>query len=76
LPATAKACWGVIVLYSGNQSRNDIITLRGIVRGPGHYATPSADRVDRLMQKGLIKKKRGNLRATLKGRLVALLSPN
>ena len=61
-------------MYSGNQTRNDIITLRGIVRGPGNYATPSPDRVGRLMQKGLIKKKRGNLRATLKGRLVALLS--
>jgi hypothetical protein len=61
-------------LYSGNQSRNDIITLRGIVRGPGNYATPSPDRVERLMRNGLVRKKRGNLRATLKGRIVALLS--
>jgi hypothetical protein len=64
------------VLYSGNQNRNDIVTLRGIVRGPGYYATPSPERVDRLMSKGLIKKKRGNLRPTLKGRLIALLSPD
>ena len=62
------------MLYSGHQSRNDIVTLRGIVRGPGNYATPSPDRVNRLMQKGLVKKKRGNLRPTLKGRILALLS--
>jgi hypothetical protein len=32
----------------------------------------SPERVDRLVQKGLVKKKRGALRPTLKGRLLAL----
>lgn len=62
------------VLYRRSSNKNDIMTLRGIVRGPGNYATPSPDRIERLMQQGLIKKKRGSLRATLKGRFVALLS--
>jgi hypothetical protein len=49
----------------------DLKTLTGIVRGPGFYPTPSQDRVERLLKNGLIKKSRGTLRATLKGRLVA-----
>jgi hypothetical protein len=49
----------------------DLRTLTGIVRGPGFYPTPSQDRVERLLKNGLIKKSRGTLRATLKGRLVA-----
>ena len=50
----------------------DLRTLVGIVRGPGYYATPSPERVERLVRKGLAIKKRGGvLRATLKGRLVA-----
>jgi hypothetical protein len=65
---------GQRVLYSGNRNKNDINTLRGIVRGPGNYATPSPDRIDRLMRRGLVKKKRGSLRPTLKGRIVALLA--
>jgi hypothetical protein len=62
------------VLYRSYQNKNDLMTLRGVVRGPGNYATPSPDRIERLMQKGLIKKKRGTLRPTLKGRIVALFS--
>jgi hypothetical protein len=54
-----------------DQRKNDLATLKGIIRGPGTYATPSADRTDRLMQQGLVKKVRGVLRPTLKGRIVA-----
>jgi hypothetical protein len=53
--------------------QNDLATLRGIVRGPGFYPTPSPDRVNRLIQKGLVKMKRGALRPTIKGHIVALL---
>ena len=53
---------------------NDLRTLAGIVRGPGWYATPSPERISRLMSKGLIKKKSGVLRPTLKGRIVAWLN--
>jgi hypothetical protein len=50
----------------------DMRTLMGIVRGPGNYATPSPDRIERLVQRGLVVKKRGGaLRATLKGRILA-----
>jgi hypothetical protein len=52
----------------------DLQTLRGIVRGPGNYATPSPDKIERLMQQGLIKKKNRRLVPTLKGRVVAWLS--
>lgn len=62
------------MLYSPNGSRNDLATLRGIVRGPGNYATPSPDRLNRLMSKGLVKKIKGDLRPTLKGRILALLT--
>jgi hypothetical protein len=49
----------------------DLQTLVGILRGPGNYATPSPDRVDRLVQSGLVVKRRGGLlRATFKGRIV------
>ena len=53
--------------------QRDLKTLAGIVQGPGAYATPSPDRVNRLMQHGLIKTKGGTLRPTLKGRIVAWL---
>lgn len=53
--------------------QSDLITLRAIVRGPGSYATPSPDRVKRLVARGLVKKQRGNLQATIKGRVVALM---
>jgi hypothetical protein len=52
----------------------DLQTLRGILRGPGNYPTPSADKIERLMSQGLIKKKNRRLVATLKGRIVAWLS--
>jgi len=42
-----------------------------IKRGPGQYPTPSPDRVQRLIDKGLVKKERGTLRLTLKGRIVS-----
>ncbi|HEX3440440.1 MAG TPA: hypothetical protein VHT93_08850 [Pseudolabrys sp.] len=51
----------------------DLYTLTGIMRGPGRYATPSFERVERLIENGLIKRSRGTLRVTLKGRIVAWL---
>jgi len=59
---------------AGKKQSYDKILLRGIVRGPGCYPTPSPQRVDRLTEMGLIKRKRGTLRPTLKGRLVAFFS--
>jgi hypothetical protein len=46
-------------------------TLVGIVRGPGNYATPSPERTGRLIRNGLVVRKRGVLRPTLKGRILA-----
>lgn len=54
-------------------SERDIELLAGIVQGPGHYPTPSPERVQRLIDKGLVRKIRGRLRPTLKGRIVAWL---
>jgi predicted transcriptional regulator len=51
----------------------DLRTLAGIVKGTGFYATPSADRIKRLIEKGLIKQQSGALRPTLKGRIIAFL---
>ena len=45
--------------------------LTAIKRGPGEYPTPSPERVNRLIQRGLVKKDRGTLRLTLKGWLVS-----
>jgi len=53
--------------------KRDLDTLAGIIRGPGWYATPPAERVESLLRRGLIKRRKGHLRPTLKGRLVALL---
>jgi hypothetical protein len=53
---------------------NDLATLRGIVRGPGSYPTPSRERIQRLADRGLVKKSNGSLRPTLKGRLFARLA--
>ena len=50
----------------------DLQTLAGIVRGPGFYASPSPDRIKRLLENRLIKQQRGTLRPTLKGRIVTL----
>jgi hypothetical protein len=66
----ARVCASRAVLRTSEQER--YVPLRRIVRGPGNYATPLAGGVDRLVQKGLVKKKRGALRPTLKGRLLAL----
>jgi len=52
---------------------NDLKTLAGIIRGPGFYATPSRKRVGRLLRNGLVKKKNGVLRPTLKGRIIIWL---
>lgn len=54
---------------NGDAERRDLRTLAGIVRGPGNYATPSPDRVNRLVARGLVKKSAGQLRPTLKGRV-------
>jgi hypothetical protein len=35
----------------------DLQALKGILRGPGNYPTPSPDKIERLMHQGLIKKK-------------------
>ncbi len=51
----------------------DARVLAGIMRGPGNYATPSPGCVARLAALGLVKKKRGRLAPTLKGRIVARL---
>lgn len=49
----------------------DLRLLGLIKRGPGHYPTPSPEAVRRLMDKGLVKKERGALRLTLKGRVIS-----
>jgi len=51
----------------------DLQALKGILRGPGNYPTPSPDKIERLMHQGLIKKKNRRLAPTLKGRIVAWL---
>ena len=66
-------CGGVLLKIDRGTSKRDLSTLADIVRGPGMYATPSPERVERLVQNGLVKKKNGKLRATFKGRLIALL---
>jgi hypothetical protein len=53
--------------------KHDLRLLAGIARGPGHYATPPREHVDRLMELGLVKKKRHRLAPTMKGRIVAWL---
>lgn len=53
--------------------RRDLQTLAGIVRGPGNYATPSPQRIARLVDQGMIKHKRKGLTPTLQGRVFAWL---
>lgn len=53
--------------------RRDLQLLAGIARGPGHYPTPSPDRVQRLLRLGVIKRAQGGLTLSLKGRLFAWL---
>jgi len=49
----------------------DLDTLVRILRGPGNYPTPSPERIQRLVNSGLVVKLRGGaLRPTLKGRIV------
>jgi hypothetical protein len=55
-------------------NRRDLQLLAGIARGPGNYATPSAERVERLIERGVIKKTRRGLALTLDGRIVVWLS--
>ena len=57
---------------SDELERRDLELLARIARGPGNYPTPSPDRVDRLVTRGLVRKKR-NLALTLHGRLLAWL---
>lgn len=65
---------GAVVLSLSRIEKRDLRTLAGIVRGPGHYATPSPDRVERLVQNGLATKvPGGSLRATIKGRIITWL---
>lgn len=59
--------------WDADVKRRDLRTLTGIVRGPGHYATPSPERVGRLVARGLVKQSDGRLRPTLKGRIAAWL---
>jgi hypothetical protein len=49
--------------------------LAGIARGPGQCATTPREQVDRLMEPGLVKKKRHRLAPTMKGRVVAWPRP-
>ena len=60
-------------MNSDDIKNRDIKLLTGIIRGPGAYPTPSLERIERLMKKGLITKRKGRLRPTIKGRFVAWL---
>ena len=64
---------GMTMDEAGDIKYRDLKLLAGTVRGPGYYPTPSLERIERLMQKGLVTKKKGRLRPTLKGRLIAWL---
>lgn len=70
---TLRRFTGAIMNTDDDIKDRDIETLVGIVRGPGTYATPSPDRIERLLQKGLITRKKGRLRPTIKGRIIAWL---
>jgi hypothetical protein len=54
--------------------RRDLQLLAGIIRGPGNYPTPSPERMARLLQQGLVKKKHRTLAPTLKGRVIVWLA--
>ncbi len=51
----------------------DLQLLAGIARGPGNYPTPSRERVERLLARGLVKKTRRGLALTVHGRVLAWL---
>lgn len=58
-----------------NEIKNrDLKLLAGIVRGPGNYPTPSLERIERLVDKGLVTRKKGRLYPTIKGRVIAWLN--
>jgi hypothetical protein len=52
----------------------DMRTLAGIIRGPGFYASPSPERIKRLIENNLIKQQGGTLLPTLKGRIISFLA--
>lgn len=52
----------------------DLQLLARIARGPGNYPTPSPDRIERLIARGVIKKTRRGLALTLSGRITVWLS--
>jgi hypothetical protein len=54
--------------------RRDLQLLAGIARGPGNYPTPSPDRVERLVSRGVAKKTRRGPALTLKGRIIVWLA--
>jgi hypothetical protein len=51
----------------------DLQTLAGIIKGPGFYPLPSPDRIKRLTENGLIKKVRGIMCPTIKGRMICFI---
>jgi hypothetical protein len=51
--------------------RRDLQLLAGIARGPGHYPTPSPKRAERLIERGLVRRKRSGLTPTAQGRVFA-----
>ncbi len=51
----------------------DLKTLDGILKGQGYYATPSPDRIRRMVQNGLITQVKGILRPTMKGCVIGFL---
>lgn len=53
--------------------RRDLQLLAGIARGPGNYPTPSPDRVERLVARGVIKKTRRGPALTFNGRVIVWL---
>lgn len=66
-------CRGDMNSRSGLDKR-DLQLLAGIARGPGNFPTPSAERVERLIARGVIKKTRRGLALTLNGRVIVWLS--
>jgi len=54
--------------------RRDLQLLDHIARGPGNYPTPSAERVERLLARGVIKKTRRGLALSLNGWIVLWLA--
>ena len=55
-------------------AERDLQLLARVSRGPGNYPTPSPERVERLIARGVIKKTRRGLALTLNGRVIVWLS--